>query len=123
MVTHKDEQSTTVYGIPNCGSVKKAMLWLKHKKVAFTFHNFKESGITSAKLNAWCKQLGWEQVLNKKSTTWRGLAPGEQAAVINQKTAVQLMLTHHSLIKRPAIEHNGRITVGYNEDLYEQMLR
>lgn len=109
-----------VYGIPNCDSVKKATVWLKKEKLTFTFHNFRESGITAAKLNAWCKQVGWELLLNKKSATWRGLTPEQQAAVTTQKAAVQVMQTHHSIIKRPVIEHNGTIIVGYNEARYEQ---
>ncbi|HTN07040.1 Spx/MgsR family RNA polymerase-binding regulatory protein [Agriterribacter sp.] len=112
-----------VYGIPNCDSVKKAILWLKKEKIDFTFHNFRESGITAAKLNAWSKQVGWEQVLNKKSTTWRNLTPGQQAAITNQKAAVQVMLTHHSIIKRPVIEYSGKIMVGYNEARYVQELK
>lgn len=120
MVTHKNEQAMIVYGIPNCDSVKKATVWLKNKKLAFTFHNFRESGITAAKLNAWCKQVGWELLLNKKSTTWHGLTPEQQAAVTTQKAAVQVMQTHHSIIKRPVIEYNGKIIVGYNEARYEQ---
>ncbi|MCO5239791.1 MAG: Spx/MgsR family RNA polymerase-binding regulatory protein [Chitinophagaceae bacterium] len=109
-----------IYGIPNCDSVKKAIAWLKKEKIDFTFHNFRESGITTARLNTWCKQVSWEQLLNKKSTTWRSLTPEEQAAVINQKAAVQVMLTHHSIIKRPVIEYAGKIITGYNEALYEQ---
>lgn len=109
-----------VYGIPNCDSVKKATLWLKKAKIDFTFHNFRESGITTAKLNAWSKQVGWEQVLNKKSTTWRSLTPEQQAAVTSQKAAVEVMLSHHSIIKRPVIEYNNKIVTGYNEILYEQ---
>ncbi len=112
-----------VYGIPNCDSVKKATLWLKKEKIDFTFHNFREAGITAARLNTWSKLAGWEKLLNKKSTTWRNLTPEQQAAVTSQKTAVQVMLTHHSIIKRPVIEHKEKIVVGYNESLYEQQLK
>ena len=109
-----------VYGIPNCDSVKKATVWLKKEKIGFTFHNFRESGITATRLNAWSRQVGWEQLLNKKSATWRSLTPVQQAAVTSQKAAVQLMAAHPTLIKRPVIEYNNKIITGYNEALYEQ---
>ncbi len=109
-----------VYGIPNCDSTQKATAWLKKRKINFAFHNYREAGITAAKLNEWSKLAGWEKIFNKKSTTWRSLTSEEQAAVTSQKAAVQLMLTHHSIIKRPVIEYNGKIVIGYNEALYEQ---
>lgn len=112
-----------IYGIPNCDSVKKAITWLKKEKLDFTFHNFRESGITATKLNAWSKQVGWEKLLNKKSTTWRNLSPGQQAAVTSQSSAVQVMLTHHSIIKRPVIEHKEKLIVGYNETQYAEELK
>lgn len=116
----KIHTTITVYGIPNCDTVKKAMLWLKKEKIDFVFHNFRESGITAAKLQTWCKQAGWEQILNKKSTTWRNLSPEQQADVTTQKAAVQVMLNHHSIIKRPVIEYHEKILVGFNEAKYEQ---
>ena len=109
-----------VYGIPNCDTTQKAMAWLKKRKINFVFHNYRETGITAAKLNEWSKLAGWEKIFNKKSTTWRSLTPEQQAAVISQKAAVQVMLSHHSIIKRPVIEYNNKIVTGYNEILYEQ---
>ena len=60
-----------VYGIPNCDSTKKAMAWLKNNNIAFTFHDYKKTGISKQKLEAWCNNKGWETILNKRSTTWR----------------------------------------------------
>lgn len=113
----------TVYGIPNCNSVKKAIDWLNKAAIPFNFHNYKKQGITAAKLNSWSKQVGWEKLLNKKGTTWRQLSAEQQAAVTNQKTAVQTMQENPSIIKRPVIEYEGKLVVGYDEALYEQELK
>lgn len=111
-----------VYGIPNCDSVKKALQWLKHQDLAFTFHNFRTDGITAALLKRWSAKAGWEVLLNKKSTTWRGLTPEEQD-VTTQAGAVQLMKQYPSLIKRPVIEYNNELLVGYNEEAYTKHLK
>ena len=112
-----------VYGIPNCDTTQKAIAWLKKRKINFVFHNYREAGITAAKLNEWSKLAGWEKIFNKKSTTWRSLTPEQQAAVTGQKAAVQVMVNHHSIIKRPVIEYNSKIVTGYSEALYGQEFR
>ena len=68
----------TVYGIPNCDTIKKTLAWFKQQKIEVEFWDYKRSGITKQKLSDWCKQVGWEVLLNKKSTTWRSLTIGEQ---------------------------------------------
>jgi arsenate reductase len=113
----------TVYGIPNCNTVKKATSWLKENGLEFTFHDFKKNGISEEKLNAWCDAFGWENVLNKKGTTWRKLSPDVQAAVVDQSTAVDLMRNHTSAIKRPLIEQQDRpVLIGFQEESYARML-
>ncbi len=113
----------TIYGIPNCNSVKKAIDWLNKAAIPYDFHNYKKQEITVAKLNSWCKQVGWEKLLNKKGTTWRKLTPEQQDAVINEKSAVRTMWENPSIIKRPVIEYEGKLMVGYDEALYEQELK
>lgn len=81
----------TVYGIPNCDTVKKALVWLEAHQIPFEFHNYKKQGITAAKLKNWSSQLGWDVVLNKKSSTWRGLSPEVQATITNEKAAIKLL--------------------------------
>ncbi len=110
-----------VYGIPTCDTTKKAIGWLKQKKMQFHFHNYRESGITQKKLREWCNTAGWEKVLNKKSTTWRCLTPEQQQSVNSQESAVQLMQEHHTLIKRPILERAGRVIIGWNEKEYESI--
>ncbi len=111
-----------VYGIPNCDSVRKALLWLKQHKVDFTFHDFKKEGITAAELKKWSAKVGWEMLLNKKSTTWRGLSAHEQS-VTTQAVAVQRMKQYPSLIKRPVIVYGEELMVGYNEEAYTKKFK
>ncbi len=112
----------TVYGIPNCDTIKKTLNWLRSHGVDYTFHDYKQQGIDKEKLAAWCKQAGWETILNKKSTTWRELGADVQATIKTEAKAIQLMVTHTSIIKRPVIEKNGKLlTVGFNEKQYSEL--
>jgi arsenate reductase len=113
-----------VYGIPNCDTVKKVLTWLQNHKIPYQFHDYKKEGITPAKLKNWAGQVGWETILNKKSTTWRELDAKTQASVINEKAAIALMTAHTSSIKRPVIEKDEKvITVGFNEAAYEKLFK
>ncbi|NCI51075.1 ArsC family reductase [Sediminibacterium roseum] len=112
----------TVYGIPNCDTVKKVRDWLDAHKIKYDFHNYKTDGITAAKLKTWCGQVGWETILNKKSTTWRELDAKTQATINNEKKAIELLVQNTSAIKRPVIEKAGKvITVGFNAAAYEEL--
>jgi arsenate reductase len=114
----------TVYGIPNCNTVKKATSWLKDEGLEFTFHHFKKEGITPEKVSAWCDAFGWENVLNKKGTTWRKLSPEQQAAVQDQNTAVDLLCSHTSAIKRPIVERDNKpVLLGFQEENYAQTFK
>ena len=104
-----------VYGIPNCNSVKKVLDWYKRNNIPIDFIDYKKYGIKPEKLIEWCKAVGWEILLNKKSTTWRSLSVEEQQLVKNEKVAIQLMTQYPSVIKRPVIEMNGKLRVGLNE--------
>jgi arsenate reductase (glutaredoxin) len=111
----------TIYGIPNCDTMKKAITWLNSNKLAFVFHDYKKEGVSKAKLEAWCKQAGWEVLLNKKSTTWRELPEAEQQKVTNQTAAIKLMMTHTSIIKRPVLEYPKGLLVGFKEAEYSTL--
>jgi len=106
-----------VYGLQSCDNTQKALKEFKKKNVMVEFHDFRTSGLKEEKLEYWCKQLGWEKVLNKKSTTWRSLTPAIQQSVMDEKSAIELMLQYSSLIKRPVVEMNNRVTVGLNESI------
>jgi arsenate reductase (glutaredoxin) len=113
-----------VYGIKNCNTVKSALDWLNKNKVDFEFYDYKKSGITAVKLSAWCKQVGWENLVNKRGTTWRQLDEVDQNKVINEKSAIALMLEKTSVIKRPLIERNGEVVLlGFDEDTYTKKFK
>ncbi len=114
----------TIYGIPNCDTVKKALTWLNAHKIPYVFHDYKKEGITAAKLKNWSAQLGWETVLNKKSTTWRSLDPTVQASITNEKMAIALLTKNTSGIKRPLIEKGDTVVaLGFDETLYSKTFR
>jgi arsenate reductase len=103
-----------LYGIPNCDSVKRARAWLSENGTAFAFHDFKKQGVPPDRLDAWIAALGWEPLLNRKGTTWRGLDDTLRAGVADAASARALMLAHPSVIKRPVIEWAaGGVTVGF----------
>ncbi|MGE0497972.1 MAG: ArsC family reductase [Ramlibacter sp.] len=104
----------TVYGIPNCDTVKKARAWLDHHAVAYQFHDFKKQGVPADRLARWTREAGWETVLNRKGTTWRKLEPATQASVQDADTAQALMLAQASVIKRPVVEWPTALTVGFD---------
>lgn len=110
----------TVYGIPNCDTVKKSLDWLRSNKITFEFHDYKKQGISETKLNEWIKQVDWQILLNKKGTTWKKLDKSIQAGITSEKAAIALMQEHTSLIKRPVVETERGIVVGFNETVYRQ---
>lgn len=113
-----------VYGIKSCNTVKKAIDWLTKNKVVFEFHDYKKAGITAAKLSAWCQQVGWESLVNKRGTTWRQLEEADQKKVTHEKAAIALMLEKTSVIKRPLIEEDGKVLfLGFDEDAYQKILK
>jgi arsenate reductase len=113
-----------VYGIPNCNTVKKATTWLTVHGVSFEFHDYKKKGISAEKLNQWCDFFGWEAVLNRKGTTWKKLSAEEQMAVVDQASAVQVMVANTSAIKRPVVEvDNAPLLISFNEDTYKAALQ
>ena len=105
-----------LYGIANCDSVKKARAFLAENKVAYTFHDYKKQGVPEADLRIWVSEKGWETMLNRKGTTWRGLDEATKATVINAETAMAVMLANSSTIKRPVIVSGATIIVGVDFD-------
>ena len=105
----------TLYGIPNCDTVKKARTWLTDHGVDYQFHDFKKQGVPEAQLDNWLQAVGWETLVNRKGTMWRKLDAAAQAAVVDAASARALVLTQASVIKRPVVEWaDGRITVGFD---------
>ena len=112
-----------VYGIKNCNTVKKALTWLEDNQIAFQFHDFKKEGVSDEKLKAWEKSVDWQALLNNKGTTWKKLSPEQQARIVDVKSANEVLKEHTSMIKRPVIEYNNGILLGFNEEEYQNNLK
>lgn len=104
----------TVYGIPNCDTVKKARKWLDAREIAYDFHDYKKQGADPAKLSSWVAEAGWESVLNRRGTTFRKL-PDEDKEGLDAAKAVAVMAANPSCIKRPVVEYPGGLLVGFDE--------
>ena len=106
---------TTLYGISNCDTLKKARAWLTDHGVVYTFHDFKKQGVPILRLDYWLVNAGWEKLLNRQGTTWRKLDDSTKAAVTNVRSARALMLAQPSVIKRPVVEWSAStVTVGFD---------
>jgi arsenate reductase (glutaredoxin) len=110
----------TVYGIPNCDTVKKARVWLDAQGIAYAFHDYKKLGVDKAQLTRWCEALGWETVLNRAGTTFKQL-PESDKADLTQSKAIALMLAAPSMIKRPIAEAKGVLLAGFKPEQYERI--
>ena len=102
----------TVYGIPNCDSVKKVRAWLDANNADYTFHDYKKQGVPDAELKRWVAAKGWQTVLNRKGTTWRELDEAVKASVVSDASAIAVMLANTSTIKRPVVTRGNTIVVG-----------
>ncbi len=107
----------TIYGIKNCDTMKKARTWLEAHGVAYAFHDYKAEGIGQTALEGWAGQVGWETLLNRAGTTFRGL-PDADKQNLDQGKAIALMLAQPSMIKRPVLDLGGRLLVGFKPDQY-----
>ncbi|MCE2832428.1 MAG: ArsC family reductase [Oxalobacteraceae bacterium] len=113
----------TLYGIPNCDTVKKARTWLEQAGLSYQFHDFKKAGLDKTTVSAWLKEVPWEILVNKKGTTWRGLPDATKASVIDATSATALMLENTTVIKRPVLCTNNQVLVGFDADLYKKTLK
>ena len=107
----------TIYGIKNCDTMKKARAWLDSHDVAYAFHDYKTSGIERSELEDWSKKLGWEVLLNRAGTTFRGL-PDRDKEALSEKKAIALMMAQPSMIKRPVLDIGGKLLVGFKPEQY-----
>jgi len=104
----------TLYGIPNCDTVKKTRAWLTLHALPYTFHDFKKQGVPAEQLAQWAESPGWDKLLNRKGTTWRKLDAATQAGVTDAASAQTLMLAQPSVIKRPVVDWGQDVTVGFD---------
>jgi arsenate reductase (glutaredoxin) len=113
--------ASTIYGIKNCDTMKKARSWLDKHRVAYDFHDYKSEGIDRKKLEAWAKEVGWETLLNRAGTTFRKLPDADKEG-LSAKKAIGLMLEQPSMIKRPVLEHGRQLIVGFKPDIYAEAI-
>jgi len=111
-----------LYGIANCDTVKKARSWLASHNIEFEFHDFKKQGLNPELAQRWLQQAPWEQLINRKGLTWRGLAEEKKISISNSDAAQKLMLDKTSVIKRPLLEQDGRLLhIGFDEAAYNKL--
>jgi arsenate reductase (glutaredoxin) len=110
--------STTIYGIKNCDTMKKARTWLDTHRIAYQFHDYKSEGIDRTRLEGWAKRVGWETLLNRSGTTFRKL-PEKDKQELTAAKAIALMLDQPSMIKRPVLERGSKLVVGFKPDVYQ----
>jgi Spx/MgsR family transcriptional regulator len=103
-----------IYGIRNCDTIKKTLNWFASREVVVNFVDYKKTPPDEPLLRSWLTQLDWEQLVNKRGTTWRKL-PDEQREGITEAIAIELMIANPSLIKRPVVDHDGALSVGFDE--------
>ena len=111
----------TLFGIPNCDTVKKARAWLTAQGIDYQFHDFKKQGVPVERLDTWMAAVGWEKLLNRKGTMWRRLDAATQATAVDAESAAKLLILNASLIKRPVVEwadspSAADISVGFDAD-------
>lgn len=116
----KDNIMIIMYGIKNCDTIKKARKYLDAKEIEYSFHDFRTEGVNEIQLRAWVSELGWEKLLNKRSTTWRNL-PDETKQNMNELLALVVMEDQPTIIKRPVLEMADQVMVGFSETLYDKI--
>jgi arsenate reductase len=110
----------TLYGIPNCDTIKKARKWLSEHSIDCSFHDYRKQGIDLEQLQVMASQLGWEAMLNRRGTTWRALSETVKSQ-IDEASALQLMLDNPAIIKRPILQQDGRLHIGFSNQQYQEV--
>ena len=108
-----------VHGIPGCDTIKKTRKWLDANDISYEFHDYKKKGIDKATLTHWCKEAGWEAILNTRGTTWRKLSDNEKSD-LSQTKAIALLVENTSMIKRPVIATGRELLIGFDEARYKE---
>ena len=123
MIASMERNLITLYGIPNCDTIKKARIWLDSNGLDYRFFDFKKQGVPSDRLIAWIIALGWQPLLNIRGTTWRKLDESTRSKVSDASSAHDMMVTHPSLIKRPVVEWtDASLSIGFDEASWHQRI-
>jgi Spx/MgsR family transcriptional regulator len=112
--------TVTIYGIKNCDTMKKAFAWLDDHGIAYEFHDYKKAGVTKGQLAQWCRAAGWETVLNRAGTTFKKLPDADKQGLTQDK-AIALMLNGPSMIKRPVLDVDGALEIGFAPERYAKL--
>jgi Spx/MgsR family transcriptional regulator len=112
--------AVTLYGIPNCDTIKKARSWLQDQAIDYRFHDYRKQGVDLQQLQTMAAQLGWEVMLNQRGTSWRAL-PDSVKAQIDEASALELMLDNPAIVKRPILEQDGRLHIGFKPQQYQEI--
>ena len=110
--------TVTLYGIKNCDTVKKARKWLDDSEIKYHFHNFREQDLSSTQVKMWVQQLGWDKVVNTRSTSWKQLESADRNSM-NDISAVAAILNNPTLVKRPLLDIDGAYSVGFSAEDYQ----
>lgn len=111
-----------LYGIPNCGTVKKARAWLETHGASYEFHDFRKQGVSETLIAGWLKQVGWQRLLKKTGPTWAKLPDPVKQSIRDDAAALKLMLEQPNVIKRPVLEKNGKVlATGFSEADYQEL--
>ncbi len=110
-----------MYGIKNCDTIKKARKFLEANQVEYQFHDFREDGLNPIQLRSWISELGWEKVINKRSTTWRNL-PDESKDNMDETLALVIAEDQPTIIKRPVLELPDQVMIGFSEKTYQTLI-
>ncbi len=110
----------TLYGISNCDTIKKARRWLTDAGIEYRLHDYRKDGLNQLQLEQWADELDWQQLLNRRGTTWRKLTD-EQKNTINRDRAIQLMLEYPAMIKRPLLDTGTNKVLGFSADRYQDL--
>ena len=112
----------TMYGISQCDTIKKAKTWLETHQIAYQFHDYKKQGLDPKLLDSWLARLGWEELLNRRGTTWRKL-PDEVREQMDTESARRVMLENPSIIKRPLLVQGDQLLLGFSDASYRAFLQ
>lgn len=113
---------TVLYGIPNCDTVAKARRWLDDNQISYQFHDLRKDGLEQTQVSHWLQTLGAEQLINKRSTTWKQLSDSDRQAALSEMAA-SILLAHPTLIKRPLLAMRDSLHCGFKEVDYQRLFQ